>query len=197
MGNDRERNSHGQYADRIPAKAAREVFEERDDFGRPLTADDIIESLDCSRRTAHNKLNTLVDEGILETRKIGASGRVWWVPIETGTEPASSRSDLEASPHPIQDAMDEIDLPGSGSTLEARRDALLAAYDYLITNPSARKSDFLENVYPDYPAEFETEEGWWNAIQPALKDLPGVDPLEERGNIWTFLGSDRFKPTLG
>lgn len=197
MGTDRERNSHGQYVDRIPAKAALEVFEDRDDLGRPLTADDVMEALDCSRRTAHNKLNELVEDGLIETRKIGARGRVWWVPIDAETDRASDQVEMNAPPRAIQDAMDEIDLPGSGSTLEARRDALLAAYDYLIDNPSARKSDFLENVYPEHPAEFETDEGWWNAIQPALKDLPGVDPPEERGHIWNFLGSDRFKPTLG
>jgi hypothetical protein len=197
MGSERERNGHGQYVDRIPATDALEAFDERDDLGRPLTADDVMETLDCSRRTAHNKLNELVDEGVLETRKIGARARVWWVPIEADSDLAPGETEPATPGDAIGDVMDEIDLPGSGATLEARREALLAAYDYLIDNPSARKSDFLENVYPDHPAEFETDEGWWNAIQPALKDLPGVDPPEERGHIWNFLGSDRFKPTLG
>ncbi|MWV39933.1 HTH domain-containing protein [Natrialba sp. INN-245] len=206
MGSDRERNDHGQYADRILPEAALEPFEKREDHGRPLTASDVMEALDCSRRTAHNKLNDLVERGELETRKVGARGRVWWIPIEatpdavragfeTDHEPDGTERD-ETTPS-VEEAIRTADLPGSGATLEARRDALRAAYEYIVDNPSATKSDFLEHVYPDYPADFETEEGWWNAIQPALKELPAVDPPEERGHIWNFLGDDRFTPTLG
>lgn len=201
MSDDRDRNSHGQYADRIPPTAALEAFDERDDLGRPLTADDVMEYLGCSRRTAHNKLNDLVEAGKLETRKIGARGRVWWIPIEAESDvdraPATNRPETQTPPAAVKKAMAAVDLPGSGPALEARREALFASYQYLIEHPSARKSDFLENVYPEYPAEFETDEGWWNAIQPALKKLPGVDPPEERGHIWNFLGKDRFTPTLG
>ena len=197
MSNDRDRNSHGQYADRIPPEAALEAFEQRDDQGRPLTAADVMDHLGCARRTAHNKLNALVEEGSLETRKVGARGRVWWVPMTAEPKPATDRARSRTLPPAVEDAMAAVDLPGSGSALEARRRALFASYQYLIDHPSARKSDFLENVYPEHPAEFETAEGWWNAIQPALKELPGVDPPEERGHIWNFLGKDRFTPTLG
>ena len=58
-----DRNEHGQYTGRIPPEAALEVFEEREDLGRPLTAADVMEALECSRRTAHNKLNELVEAG--------------------------------------------------------------------------------------------------------------------------------------
>lgn len=199
MTNDRDRNNHGQYADRIPPAAALETFDKRNDLGRPVTADDVMEHLDCSRRTAHNKLNVLVDEGVLETRKVGARGRVWWEPIEAKSElqPTASRTEDATPPPAVQETIEAVDLPGSGSTLEARREALLASYRYLIEHPGAKKSDFLENVYPDHSAGFETDEGWWNAVQPALKEFPGVDPPEERGHIWNFLGSDRFTPTLG
>jgi|GEM_PF-4516605 len=54
---------------RIPLSEVLDVFERRDDRARPLTADDIIEVVDCSRRTTHNKLNELVDRDILRTRK--------------------------------------------------------------------------------------------------------------------------------
>lgn len=199
---DRARDGNGQYADRIPPEAALEAFEQRDDLGRPLTAADVMDTLDCSRRTAHNKLNALVDDGYLETRKIGSRGRVWWVPIPASEADQPVADAIRADEDPglvedVQAAVNDAELPGSGATLEARREALLAAYEYLTENPSASRSDFLDNVYPDHPAGFETADGWWNAIQPALKQLPGVDPPEERGHLWRFLGRDRFKPTLG
>ncbi len=193
-----DRNEHGQYTGRIPPEAALEVFEEREDLGRPLTAADVMEVLECSRRTAHNKLNELVEAGELRTRKVGARSRVWWTPIEAPTDVGGALERGERrTARTVAQIVEEVELPGEGKTLERRRAALLAAYEYLIENPSARKSEFLENVYPDHSAGFESREGWWNAIQPALKELPGVDPPNERGHIWTFLGGHRFRPTLG
>jgi len=194
MASERERNANGEFTDRIPPEAALDAFESRDDAARPLTADDVMEELDCSRRTAHNKLNALVEEGVLETRKVGARGRVWWRPIPDDDGPTAAVDDPSSE---AERAIREADLPGSGRTLEARREALAAAYEYLTSHPSATKSDFLDEVYPAYPADFETADGWWNAIQPALKELPAVDPPEERGHLWQFLGGDRFTPTLG
>jgi len=198
----RNRNEHGQYVDRIPLDRVLAVFEEREDRARPLTASDVLEALDCSRRTAHNKLNELEERGDLETRKVGARSRVWWTPIPSDTssrgsvdsdaEPASSDAEsggptIEGRPA-VSDAIADADLPGSGPMLDARREALSAAYEYLSEHPEAKKADFLRDVYHEHPAGFESAEGWWNAIQPALKQLPGVNPPKERGHIWHFLG---------
>lgn len=75
----RDRNDHGRFSDRIPLDRILEVFDAREDPARPLTAGDIADDLGCSRRTAYDKLETLAERGELETRKIGARGRVWWV----------------------------------------------------------------------------------------------------------------------
>jgi hypothetical protein len=190
-GGERTRNDRGQYADRIPPEAVLEVFEARDDWGRPLTASDVLEELDCSRRTAHNKLNELVDRGDLRTRKVGARSRVWWRAIDPAdlqtddTEPSDAEADR---PPEVAVAIGEADLPGSGPRLDARREALSAAYEYLTDHPEAKKADFLRDVYAERPAGYESAEAWWNAIQPALKQLPGVDPPDERGHLWHFLG---------
>ena len=149
-----------------------------------------MDALDCSRRTAHNKLNELVERGTLDTRKVGARSRVWWVPIERATAVAEATGRPDAVSDAVSDAIRTADLPGSGPTLEARREALSAAYDYLTEHPEATKADFLRDVYHDHTAGYESAEGWWNAIQPALKGLPGVDPPEERGHLWHFLGGD-------
>ena len=191
-GEERARNDDGQYADRIPPEAVLEVFDERDDLARPLTAGDVMAAVDCSRRTAHNKLETLVERGRLKTRKVGARSRVWWVPMERAPSQSSPDEDPETDGRPlaVANAIREAKLPGTGKTLKARQQALLASYEYLQEHPEAKKSDFLQDVFPDNPAEYETAEGWWNAIQPALKGLPGVDPPAERGHLWHFLGGD-------
>lgn len=81
MGMDRDRDRNGQYADRIPPEAVLEVFEARGDLARPVTAADVTDVLGIARRTAYNKLNRLVERDLLETRKVGARGRVFWQPI--------------------------------------------------------------------------------------------------------------------
>lgn len=189
---DRDRNEHGQYADRIPPERVLSVFEDRTDRARPLTANDVMEALDCSRRTAHDKLNQLVAEGLLETRKVGARSRVWWIPITGADAGAGQRVDASKKsperPFVVEQRVKEMELPGSGPRLEARREAILAAFDYLRDHPSAKKSDFLADVYPENQAGFDTPEGWWNVVQQALKELPHVEPPKERGHIWHFLG---------
>lgn len=186
----RERNINGQFVHRITPEDVFAVFEDREDQARPLTANDVMEAVDCSRRTAHDKLEALVEAGALGTRKVGARSRVWWVPITGPTEQPTDEPQESTTDRPavVERRVRDMELPGSGPRLLDRQDAILAAYDYLRDHPSAKKSDFLEDVYPEHPAGFSTGEGWWNVIQPALKELPQVDPPKERGHIWHFLG---------
>ncbi|MFC6954694.1 winged helix-turn-helix domain-containing protein [Halorubellus litoreus] len=178
----RERNDDAGNSGRVPLDAILDVFHQRHDQARPLTASDIMENVNCSRRTAHNKLNELVEQGVLETRKVGSRSRVWWKPM-----PKTDDVDQDSSSS-IEGLVEQTDLPGTGKTLKTRQEALIAAYEYLQEHPEAKKSDFLQDVFPENPAEYQTAEGWWNAIQPALAELPGVNPPEERGHIWHFLG---------
>lgn len=178
MDTQSEQDATDRRSDSVPLWEVVRVFEQRDDQARPVTASDVMNAIGCSRGTAHNKLEELVERGAVETRKVGSRSRVWWVPMEDPAEPEPA----------VERLVREVDLPGTGKKLEARRAALLAAYRYLQEYPEAKKSDFLQDVFPENPAGYETAEGWWNAIQPALAKLPGVDPPEERGHIWHFLG---------
>ncbi len=57
------------------------VFEDRDDYAEPLTATEIADQLDCSRRTALNKLHQLEDQTDITSKKVGGRSRVWWIPV--------------------------------------------------------------------------------------------------------------------
>jgi len=162
------------------------VFNARSDPARPLTANDVMAELDCSRRTAHNKLNALVEQGVLTTRKVGARGRVWWVPATAITTDTGVESvDREPS---VDLEIGRADLPGSGETLERRREALRAAYDYLSDNPNASTTEFLEEVFPQHPAGYQTADEWWDSIEPALKELPNVDVADDHDHAWHYVG---------
>lgn len=77
----RKRNDSGRFADGIPPEWVLEVFEDREDRARPLTASDVGDALGCSRRAAHGKLEELAEQGKVATRKVGARARVWWLPL--------------------------------------------------------------------------------------------------------------------
>jgi predicted DNA binding protein/GAF domain-containing protein len=56
------------------------VFEAQERPGTPLTAPEVADALGCARRTAYEKLVDLSERGLLATKKVGARGRIWWVP---------------------------------------------------------------------------------------------------------------------
>ena len=58
------------------------VFRRLDEPTTPLTASDVAAEVDCSRRTAFDKLSTLAERGSLRSKKVGARGRVWWRPVD-------------------------------------------------------------------------------------------------------------------
>lgn len=60
------------------------TFQHRDRRARSLTASEVAAQLDCSRRTALNKLTTLAAEGRVARRQVGGRARVWWVPNSYG-----------------------------------------------------------------------------------------------------------------
>ena len=57
-----------------------DVFDTLGSPGIPLTTTEVADEFECTDRTIYNKLDALVDEGAIETKKVGARGRVWWRP---------------------------------------------------------------------------------------------------------------------
>ncbi|PSP94741.1 hypothetical protein BRC91_04630 [Halobacteriales archaeon QS_4_62_28] len=55
-----------------------ETFECFDGSGTPQTTTEVAEQLDLGRRSTYDRLERLVETGRLETKKVGASARVWW-----------------------------------------------------------------------------------------------------------------------
>jgi PAS domain S-box-containing protein len=54
----------------------------------PLTTPEVADRLDIGRRTAYARLDRLADSDWLETKKVGANARVWWVPPDGDAETA-------------------------------------------------------------------------------------------------------------
>ena len=121
MGN-RDRDDTGRYADGIDPDTVLDVFEARDDRARPITASDVVDELGIARRTAHNKLEILVERGEIETRKIGARGRVWWTPIPDDGDTLAT-DELQGNPdNTIDELADASDGRESAETPPTSRD---------------------------------------------------------------------------
>lgn len=178
MGETSDGTTDDPHGEQFPVVDVLAVFEERSDQARPLTANDVMDALDCSRRTAHNKLNELVEENALATRKVGSRSRVWWVPhMNPSTKSVAVESEIRAA-----------ELSGTGETLDQHREALRATYDYLSENPDTTETEILTEVFPENPAGYKTADKWWEAIQPALKELPNVDITDNREHVWHYSG---------
>ena len=66
-----------------------------DGSGTPMTTTEAADFLDLGRRSTYNRLERLVERGELETKKVGASARVWWRPVASAT---AGRSDRDSEP---------------------------------------------------------------------------------------------------
>jgi len=70
-----------------------DVFE-TENVGAPLTTTEIADQLDVGRRTTYERLERLTERGMVETKKVGASGRVWWRPPSVSHRADASLTNL-------------------------------------------------------------------------------------------------------
>lgn len=72
---DSDRDDAGRYTERITLASVRDVFDRAD--VPVLTANEVADDLDCSRASAYNKLEELVEQGDLQKKKVGARAVVY------------------------------------------------------------------------------------------------------------------------
>lgn len=81
----------------------RETLTVFDTPGTPQTTTEVADTLSIGRRSAYERLRRLVDRGRLETKKVGASGRVWWQPLtSTGSGGSGGGRDWSAPAEPTE-----------------------------------------------------------------------------------------------
>jgi len=71
-----------------------DVFDTLRPPGTPFTTTEVADHFECADRTVYNRLNALVEDGRIETKKVGARGRVWWLPI--GDHHYQKQAELDA-----------------------------------------------------------------------------------------------------
>ena len=82
--------------------------------------------------------------------------------------------------------LDALSIPGrSAETLEKRRHAVGRALAYLRDEGRARRSDFVDALYEECPAGYDTTDGWWRCVKEGLKQVDAVEGGEGT-RVWRY-----------
>lgn len=134
-----------------------------------------------------------LDQMEAEIEDLKATIRTLEGPASPVSAPSGPSPSIESQPESeagerVQ-SVDELDLPGSGETLEARQEALQAVYDRLQELGSATKQELLEPVDPDAVGYQDRRSFWSNVIggRDTLSRLPGVEPPKAGGRTWRYV----------
>ena len=150
----------------------------------PLTTAEVADSAGVTEQTAAAKLVALADEWRVRRKRLSGGSSVWYRPTSAfGDEP-------EATERSVDDAIDALDVPGtSGMMRDWRRDAVRAAFDFLVEAGTVEEPAFREEVYPVQTASYDDADAWWAMVRPRLRTLPGVDaPTWRSETTWRFEG---------
>ncbi|WP_232686887.1 PAS domain S-box protein [Halobacterium zhouii] len=157
--------------------ALREALDVFEASGTPLSTPEVADSLDLGRRSTYERLERLVDQHRLETKKVGANARVWWRP-STASAPAPdapTAGTASDEPTPRSDA-DQGESGGASTEYRAQYQRLvdnIPGVVYRCTNE------------PGWPMEF---------VSDGCRDLTGYDAgAVESGTVsW---GGDVIHPS--
>lgn len=198
---ERKRDQSGQFSEEMSADRLLDVFRDRYDQAKPITAGDINEEFDWSRRTIHTKLNELSGEdGPLESRQVGARAKVWWVPISRDDAPLTqmglAQTELPSTTDEILEYVHMSDMIDE-STRQQRAEAILTAYQFLQEKKRATNKQIRQYTHQRHDFDSATEQQtseqrqWVLYLRDGLKELPGVEPPgTSRGKMWNFIDPD-------
>ncbi|MFC6718073.1 bacterio-opsin activator domain-containing protein [Natrialbaceae archaeon GCM10025810] len=127
------------------------VVSELEPPGTPLTTSDVADEFDCTSRTIYNKLDALVEDGRLESKKVGARGRVWWRPVHVRTGEGPDLDHDRTDPRVRRKLQEERDMFADGPAVVFRWNP--DAHDGW---PVEYVSENVEDVFGYTPDELES-----------------------------------------
>jgi len=114
------------------------------------------------------------------------------------SEPAAPRETAESVTDTVAafEAVDSVDVPGSGAKADRRREAVGAALEYIRGNGEATPADLRDDVYPDYTGDYtrgdDPAHSWWkNCVYPALRQIAEDDDRLQKADTtgrWSWTG---------
>jgi hypothetical protein len=153
--------------------------------GRARIADDSVNELASELAGVEGeRLDAFAREAVLRT------GQQFDGSPESGlnyrSDTALAQTDADRPGEEITD-LDALELPGhDDDVLARRRTAVGAALALLRERESARRSAFVDALYEEYPAGYETADSWWKCVKRGLRQVDRVRPAGENRRVWQF-----------
>ncbi|WP_148416583.1 bacterio-opsin activator domain-containing protein [Haloferax sp. KTX1] len=153
------------------APTAVDVAAKVDDIGppgTPVTTPEVAEGYDCTTRTIYNRLSSLVEDGVLRTKKVGANSRVWWRPAATDPPAGGAPEERERiRAHPVFDsALVGVVVWGEEMTISDANGAFLemADLDYEAAIGTSWRELTPEEFHPDSERHVEQTVGTGSGV---------------------------------
>jgi hypothetical protein len=147
-------------------------------------ADDTVgEVADELKRAQGAAPDEMARQAVAKTRRQLGEGTT------TGLSYRSTTALRSDGPRPGSDIadLDAVELPGYDDELvELRREAVGAVLAYLKDAGEAKRSEFVSELYEEYPAGYDSTDGWWRCIKRGLRQVDRVDDAGDESRIWRF-----------
>lgn len=145
----------------------------------------LADTADALSRVEDTRVDKIVDDAVSQTRRRLGSN------VETGIDYAPGEDSDQRLGANIVD-LDSLDVPGDDPDLiERRQEVVGIALAYIRDVESAKRSDFIDELYEEYPAGYGSEDAWWDFLKRGLRQVDRVLPAHEQHPFW------RFKSTPG
>lgn len=148
-----------------------------------LEDDAVAEVADELRGARDGRMDEVVRRAVARTRRRLGEG------TDTGLAYRSTAAVGRDGPRPGSEIADlgAIEVPGRDEALvERRRTAVGAALAFLRDEGRARRAEFVEALYDEYPAGYSTADGWWRCVKRGLRQVDRVDGAGERSRTWRY-----------
>lgn len=166
------------------------LFEREAADGTPLTTTEVATGVDCSRRTAYNRLQRLATEGRLETKKVGAKGRVWWLSARTsGRTGDASRLETRFSLPSTETVLQLFESSPVGIAIVDSSHVVVFANDRL-----GAVLDRPEETFLHRPSHAVFEHAHDDVGQPLSRDTGPVAQVFETGTVVTAVPHELRNP---
>jgi len=155
----------------------------REDWtARRVEDGDLADAAAALSSVEHDRVDAFAQRALSRTRERFGDG------VGTGID-YSARNRLDDGPPlgaEIAD-LEAIEVPGWDDDLvDRRREAVGAALAYLKDAESAKRGDFIDELYEEYPAGYESADSWWECIKRGLRQVDRVKPAREDSRVWGF-----------
>lgn len=177
---DSETGEQATTAQRESAEA-RTPGDDRNGVTARIRDDQLTAAADALSDVDGQRLDRLTEQALEKTRRDGTGSNA-------GGEYRSQRP-LVDEKRPGEDItnLDTLEVPGwDEASITRRQEAVGAALAFLRREEEATRREFVDELYEEYPAGYDSPDSWWECIARGLRQVDRVDPARQDNRVWRF-----------